>query len=76
MGGFLIYSLVGVLGIGPSLPAPKAGVLPVYDTPSSHLADTSQIAPLRNIYGDCATVGGCSSQFQMLLGILIWHLKL
>ena len=25
--------LVGLLGIEPSLPAPKAGVLPVYDSP-------------------------------------------
>jgi hypothetical protein len=30
--------LVGVLGIEPSLSAPKADVLPVYDTPSSRLA--------------------------------------
>src|SRR3990167_5049261 len=26
--------LVGLLGIEPSLPAPKAGVLPVYDSPT------------------------------------------
>ena len=31
VGNFL---LVGVLGIEPSLPAPKAGVLPVYDSPN------------------------------------------
>ena len=31
----LLNFTVGVLGIGPSLPAPKAGVLPVYDTPPS-----------------------------------------
>jgi len=31
--GFLGYSLVGVQGIEPCLSAPKADVLPVYDTP-------------------------------------------
>ena len=37
--------MVGLLGIEPSLPAPKAGVLPVYDSPKSlqsyHFADFS-----------------------------------
>ena len=36
--------MVGVLGIEPSLHEPESCVLPVYDTPTSQLVDTTRFA--------------------------------